>query len=327
MAKKLKFGRRINLDHLVSKLYDRGITQSCIIHTAVLLLLSLIVEVPVQKNTPIVITLSTATIEKDIDYTDSNEQIMELVEQIEHQPGMSDPTDDIVNSSNIDQNNESVDISDLLASVNDNSNHINDEAYEFDRADLQQELPIAKQAKDSPSKKPPVRTRQYTSNTSAQGSGQAPLGTNGTGTDNRNNADIAELEKRLQQFGAQAGDIQISLSWNTIDDIDLHVCVLPIQSQINWTSKRGACGGMLDIDMNAHAHMVSDRPIENIFWPNQKAPQGVYIVGIQNYMPWSRNLHTQVLVVVKNRGQVIYSEKMIARYGEGVKEVFRFNFK
>jgi hypothetical protein len=72
--------------------------------------------------------------------------------------------------------------------------------------------------------------------------------------------------------------------------------------------------------------MVSNRPVENVFWPNQQAPRGIYVVGVHNYMPWSRRLNTEVLVVVKVKGQIIKSQKIVARYGEGVKEVFKFNF-
>jgi hypothetical protein len=99
-----------------------------------------------------------------------------------------------------------------------------------------------------------------------------------------------------------------------------------MRSNINWTRKVGFCGGVLDIDMNAHPNMLTNRPIENIFWRNNGAPRGLYIIGVHNYMPWSRNTQTEVLVIVKIKGEVQISKKVRVVYGQGVQEVARFNY-
>ncbi len=94
------------------------------------------------------------------------------------------------------------------------------------------------------------------------------------------------IEKRLETAGAKTGDIQISLAWNTTDDVDLHVEFTPhgkgaLMSEINWQSRRGRYGGYLDIDMNAGGGRFSRAPVENIFWPRGSSPKGFFRVGAQ----------------------------------------------
>jgi len=78
--------------------------------------------------------------------------------------------------------------------------------------------------------------------------------------------ELGELKRRLKKYGAKTGDIQISLSWDTKDDLDLHVLVRPYMSHICWYSKLDGYGGELDIDMNADEERLTDQPIENVYW-------------------------------------------------------------
>lgn len=335
MAEKFKQRfRRLSVDDLVVRLYDTGVTQSVIAHVSFLLILSCIISVKEIPRKPICITLCEP--EQTIEYMDILEEPTEIVlSEIE----TKDQEEKQISESIAEALSESgggseleVKIEDLLVD-NMSQDNTNDLMSSLDPNELTEEISV----RETPKAKEPTVTRRYTNNIRSsnqigldplmqslgqgqqQGQGDNELGTGFGG-------DVAELDRRLQHFGARTGDVQISLSWNSVDDIDLHVIVMPVRSQINWTNKRGPCGGMLDIDMNAHPQMVSNRPIENVFWPDNQAPQGVYIVGIQNYMPWSRNLRTEVLVVVKIKGKVVQSKKVIAGYGEGVKEVLRFNF-
>ncbi len=96
------------------------------------------------------------------------------------------------------------------------------------------------------------------------------------------------IEKRLETAGAKTGDIQISLAWNTPDDVDLHVEFTPhgkgaLMSEINYKSRRGRYGGHLDVDMNAGGGHFSRTPVENIFWPRGSSPKGFFRVGAQLY--------------------------------------------
>jgi uncharacterized protein YfaP (DUF2135 family) len=60
------------------------------------------------------------------------------------------------------------------------------------------------------------------------------------------------LQEALDAMGAatQGNDITISLSWATKDDLDLHV-IAPSGEEISYQHRHSACGGELDIDMNA----------------------------------------------------------------------------
>ena len=94
------------------------------------------------------------------------------------------------------------------------------------------------------------------------------------------------IESRLKLAGAKTGDIQISLAWNTSDDVDLHVEFTPngkgaLMSEINWRSRTGRYGGLLDIDMNAGGGQFSRTPVENIFWPRGSSPNGSFRIGAQ----------------------------------------------
>ena len=91
----------------------------------------------------------------------------------------------------------------------------------------------------------------------------------------------SEIGKRLREKGAQYGEITISLMWNTIDDLDLHV-LTPFNEKIYYAHRTSMCGGKLDVDMNA-SYPYSSTACENIVWPFGTASDGKYEVYVQNY--------------------------------------------
>lgn len=117
-------------------------------------------------------------------------------------------------------------------------------------------------------------------------------------------AGSGEIDSRLKSAGAKTGDVQISLSWNTIDDMDLHVSFTPgngLVDNINWTNRLGRLSnGMLDIDMNANSGFLSAVPVENIFWPPQSSPSGVFTVYVHFFRSWSGANKVPVIVRIKN---------------------------
>lgn len=133
---------------------------------------------------------------------------------------------------------------------------------------------------------------------------------------NSGSRDTGSIEGRLANVGAQTGDVQISISWNTKDDIDLHVMYTPgngLVDEINWTNRTGRISnGMLDVDMNAVAGVLSVTPVENVFWPAGSSPQGYFRVGIHFFRSWTGNSAVPVLVRIKN-GQEIYTINTVAK--------------
>lgn len=87
-----------------------------------------------------------------------------------------------------------------------------------------------------------------------------------------------EMNRRLEEAGAQRGDLGFSLAWDNISDLDLHVTCANGQ-EISFRN-RSACGGTLDVDANAGANRRPD-PVENVFFDNP-AP-GTYRVTVHLY--------------------------------------------
>ena len=84
------------------------------------------------------------------------------------------------------------------------------------------------------------------------------------------------IEKKLETFRAQTGELQISLSWHGLEDIDLHV---KCPGGELYHADKSACGGTLDIDMNNGVTNVD--AVENMVWANP--PSGSYEVIVEFY--------------------------------------------
>ena len=91
-----------------------------------------------------------------------------------------------------------------------------------------------------------------------------------------------EFAQRLNAAGAKSGDVQISLIWFNVNDLDLH-CVDPNGEHVFYGNRRSRSGGVLDVDMNALFAPKSIRPVENIYWPKGLAPQGKYKVYVDHF--------------------------------------------
>jgi hypothetical protein len=109
-----------------------------------------------------------------------------------------------------------------------------------------------------------------------------------------------EFGNRLRQAGARSGDVQISLMWNNVNDLDLH-CVDPSGEEIYYGHRRSASGGVLDVDMNASPPLTV-RPVENIYWPQTAAPNGTYRILVNHYRNHRGRDPTQFTVRVYVKG-------------------------
>jgi uncharacterized protein YfaP (DUF2135 family) len=78
------------------------------------------------------------------------------------------------------------------------------------------------------------------------------------------------------------GDVQVTLSWGTVDDLDLHV-IEPGGEEIYYGHRTSATSGSLDVDSNANCSSPEMHPVENIFWGTGAAPHGMYTVQVDYY--------------------------------------------
>lgn len=135
-----------------------------------------------------------------------------------------------------------------------------------------------------------------------------------------------EFEHKLNMYGAKTGDIQISLSWNTYDDIDLYVdhWINNNAESISWHNRLGNLGGMLDIDMNAGVFRQQN-PIENVFWPLNTNPSGGFKVGVHFFRSWTGASSVPVVIRIKTAKGINYYNAVV-RLGHPVQIITQFNF-
>ncbi len=99
------------------------------------------------------------------------------------------------------------------------------------------------------------------------------------------------IDKRVEQRGGKKGQLQFTLAWNTLDDLDLNVtCPGGQISSISGERGPGICGeGVKDIDANRNlVENVSSTPVENVVWP-ANFPAGNYGLEVIEYKAASRD--------------------------------------
>jgi subtilisin family serine protease len=120
---------------------------------------------------------------------------------------------------------------------------------------------------------------------------------------------LIQLDKALQKVksGEQidctptpsTGDVQVLLSWNNYNDLDL-ICTDPNGESIFFRNRTVSSGGQLEIDMNVE-YPDSKTPIENIFWQPGAAPSGTYNVYLLYYKKHEPGINeTAYNIKVKN---------------------------
>jgi hypothetical protein len=155
----------------------------------------------------------------------------------------------------------------------------------------------------------PTPTRKPTTPSKKPGTSNIPSQGKGGG---------GEIERRLAGAGAQTGQVQISLAWDSSDDLDLHV-LDPNNEKLWYSNKRSRSGGVLDVDMNARATTL--RPVENVFWASGRAPRGKFRVKVVCYKYRGRNgtkVPFRVRMKIDGRVLPIWSGFVNARNGSTV---------
>lgn len=315
MAKK-STGQRLKSfsywDNWVLTLYDSGVVQSAIFHTILLLILALI-SLKENDTKPIVLTLS---FDAPIDHQISDEEFpaLEILEdQVQESLVGKDASSKVVDIATIAES-ESIEVQFTeLDTINSSETEF---VASLDPQILNKLLPD-QTPKDI--KKPSEKPVQG-SYTASRGLGD---GEQGAG----DNGNIREIQKRLKKSNAGTGDLQISIAWNTTDDIDLHVNYkshkIHSYSYICWIHRNGLDGAFLDVDKNAFPTELTDKPVENVFWPKNSQPKGEVIIGLHFFKSWSGNSRVPVIVLINNKGEIT-SRQYTAVYGLEPTEVLRF---
>ena len=126
--------------------------------------------------------------------------------------------------------------------------------------------------------------------------------------------EAAALERRLGEVSAKGGDIQLSLSWHNYNDLDLH-CIDPAGEEIFYGHRRSrSTGGELDIDQNANPPFNMS-PVENIYWPFNGAPPGLYRVFVVYFAPHCEIDSTAFIVRTVVRGRTNFFNSTISYTG------------
>jgi len=292
------------LDRFVERIYRTGCVQSVIANTATLLVLALVVVRPAADVPRVTLSLRFAPVD-------------EPAVDLEELPAVvaSEPTDTGVEKVAAD--------SPILLPDESAPPQIEIAMADLDvPEDPQSDVPglpalLAEIAPPSPRvQNNQIRQVSHHAAFEGHGTGDAAPGIGG------------ELGRRLRWAGAKTGDVQVSIRWNDMNDIDLHVSVEPVTahgpvSHISWINRFGFCGGILDVDANAEITQITTHPVENVFWAKGRAPYGRYTVMLHHFRCWSGRPATPVEVAVLVDGEVQWFYPTV-HHGDGLHEVVSF---
>ncbi len=120
-------------------------------------------------------------------------------------------------------------------------------------------------------------------------------------------SDGTEFSARLRGAKAKSGNLRFSLLWNNRNDLDLHV-VTPAGEEIFYGHKISRDYGELDVDMNVQGESL--KPVENVYWAGDTAPDGTYEVLVRYYGDHENHFKytTPYTVEVFNNGESSHYE-------------------
>lgn len=118
------------------------------------------------------------------------------------------------------------------------------------------------------------------------------------------------------------GDIQATLRWETVDDLDLAVTD-PSGQTVFYRNPRVRSGGQQDVDANADCIEPVAKPVENIFWPTGGAPAGNYTVEARLYRRCAASGPVPFNLTVLVQGET----KELTGTVDNTKPAMRFPFK
>lgn len=144
-----------------------------------------------------------------------------------------------------------------------------------------------------------------------------PTYVDGAGADKAESGGVLdEFAKRLEEAGAQTGDIQLSLMWRDYNDLDLH-CIDPLGDHI-YFDKRYGRRGTLDVDKNAKKTELTNQPVENIFFSNPA--KGRYKVYVHHFDTHGKSTNEPFTLRIK-KGEESRDHKSTAIYKGGTASI------
>lgn len=233
VRKNLK-NKAIESEKIVHFLYENGFLQSTIVHTLILLIMALVVVKEIEKK-PIKISLSFAKISDQENV--SLDRVLEF-SKTEIQEDSIDVLEQQNNSTIVEaltsvDTSEDISINDLVLDEEKFNHSFVDE---IPLADLNQEIKTKERQKTSARQNQPTANNNIPptidDNPLAELSKALSNRRTNSGNRNRNRntpgennggGDARDIRNRLAAAGAKTGDVQISIAWNSTDDIDLHV--------------------------------------------------------------------------------------------------------
>jgi hypothetical protein len=126
--------------------------------------------------------------------------------------------------------------------------------------------------------------------------------------------DAKAIDDLVRNQKAGKGDVQVTLYWNNKNDLDLHVVPPSGEAEeIYYKHPVSSCGGKLDVDANRDYATATAPAIENVYWPEGKAPSGAYKVYVVHFHnPNQPDTHDpttyKVRVVVRGQTQFFKGE-------------------
>jgi hypothetical protein len=298
------------VDRRVQAGYERGIWHSMIGHCALLLGLALVTgREPMERTMPIVIGFSESVVDSDVEVSDDGAGHLELVPIPPTGPAESASSETPL---------AALSVTEIQVPVLDDqtSSRMVDELVPpiVAASVVQTVAGLDRRTHPRPPAEPAAAV-PVTGMTQRAGADDANVAASGVG---------AAIEHRLMASGAKTGDVQISLAWDTMDDIDLHVQYRSggYGDTIWWRRCFGSTGGVLDVDMNASGPLRA-MAVENIFWPTGGTPHGEFVVGVHFFRSWTGRTSVPVTVRIKSAGGVEYRQ-VVVHLGAAVTEVAMF---
>jgi hypothetical protein len=129
--------------------------------------------------------------------------------------------------------------------------------------------------------------------------------------------------QRVVDEGGRIGKVNLILTWDTDDDLDLHV-ICPNGTRVYFGNQQ-ACGAVLDVDRNRSQTGLSPQPVENMVWNDDSTMPGEFTVQVDRYKSRSSGSGgTGFTVELRLDDQVVKTQRGTAEGEKSPQQVFTF---